>query len=529
MAMFWSEYDSRARPPMDTLPVELLAYIFSLATHGITLATEGKESPLFDSESVKTPTRLSAVSKHWRMVARTTPALWTSLCATIASIHEKHHNGQRLSIFSPSHFSSHLSLSRNQPLDILIDARDPDWDFSEPSVEPECHYTPPFSYQHMMTVMAMLHPHIHRWRSFSILTDTWFPMHVALLYLNNAPAPLLESLTIMRCNDYISHASEFQPTALNTPFALDPRTNCLRTLTLRGVYAEWPSLNVLHDLEVLEITSLSSNVRPSKADMYGILSACAPRLRKLRLMNDAGPESRDDDDDDDDDDAVRPVTLPKLEDVSIGYRADTACHGLAKLLIAPNVRQVLLESDRYPGDALVADPGDVLAGLTFPLMERATLKGISASRESMHRFLMNVQHLEIEWTAVECLLPLPDGSRSCPKLETLCLRSSDIEGIDRTGMDVILGVLRRRGTSALKEVDVHVGSANANTCVDYPAQMEVGMPQVRIFRDDEDDDFSDTESEGTDSSEEDAYGLGGTFNDPVFDALFKSQSGFGVW
>ncbi|KAK0451310.1 uncharacterized protein EV420DRAFT_711264 [Desarmillaria tabescens] len=475
MATFWSKYDSRACSPISTLPVELLTYIFSLATHGTPVATEGKESPLFDSESVKMPTRLSAVSKHWRMVARNTPALWTSLCATIASIHKTCHNGQRLSIFHTSHLSSHLSLSRNHALDIIIDARDPDWDFSEPSVEPECPYTPPFSYQHMMTVMSMLHPHIHHWRSFSILTDTWFPMHVALLYLSNAPAPLLESLTIMRCNDYISHASEFQPAALNTPFVLNPRTNRLRTLTLRGVYAEWSSLSVLRELEVLEITSLSSDVRPSTADMHGILSACAPRLRKLRLMNDAGPSSRDDH-------AVRPVTLPKLEDISIGYRADTARHGLAKLLIGPNVRQVTLENDRYPGDALAVDPGDVLSGLTFPLMERVALKDISASLESMQQFLMNVRHLEIEWTAVKCLLPLPDGSRSCPKLETLCLRSSDIEGINDLGIDAILGVLRVRGTSALREVEVHVSSAYANTCSSYLADMEIQKPRATRLR-----------------------------------------------
>ncbi len=132
MATFWPKYDFRACSPVDTLPVELLTYIFSLASHGIPVATEGKESPLFDSESVKMPTRLSAVNRHWRMVARNTSALWTSLCATIASIHKTCHNGQRLSLFHTSHLSSHLSLSRNQTLDIIIDARDPDWDFSEP-------------------------------------------------------------------------------------------------------------------------------------------------------------------------------------------------------------------------------------------------------------------------------------------------------------------------------------------------------------------------------------------------------------
>lgn len=125
-------YSSRPFTPIDTLPVELLSYIFILSNtpaHDPTPA-----DPLFDADVAKTPTRLSSVCKHWRRVAWETPALWTHLCATIGSIHEfvVRPTRQRLPLFDTSHFSAYLKLSRNRPLDILIDARDPEYDFGEP-------------------------------------------------------------------------------------------------------------------------------------------------------------------------------------------------------------------------------------------------------------------------------------------------------------------------------------------------------------------------------------------------------------
>lgn len=115
-------YPYQQHASINALPIELLSYIFTLATHSF----PDTEVVPFDAESVRTPVILSAVNHHWRTVAHSTSALWTSVCVTIGSI-ERTKNS-----FDTSHLSSFISLSRNRPFDILIDARDLDWDFSEP-------------------------------------------------------------------------------------------------------------------------------------------------------------------------------------------------------------------------------------------------------------------------------------------------------------------------------------------------------------------------------------------------------------
>lgn len=107
---------------IDALPVELLSFIFVLATHTY---TDPQNTVPFTSESVKIPLILSAVNRHWRFVALDTAALWTSLCATLGSIGTD-------SLFDASLLVLYISRSRHAPLDVLIDARDQEWDFSEP-------------------------------------------------------------------------------------------------------------------------------------------------------------------------------------------------------------------------------------------------------------------------------------------------------------------------------------------------------------------------------------------------------------
>ena len=88
--------------PIDRLPVELISYIFSLSSDH-TLFTQ--------------------VNKRWRTIALSTSALWTNICITIRDL-----NGPLL---HTNHITKYLTLSRKSPLNILIDARDPDWDFTE--------------------------------------------------------------------------------------------------------------------------------------------------------------------------------------------------------------------------------------------------------------------------------------------------------------------------------------------------------------------------------------------------------------
>ena len=115
--------------PVENLPVELLSYIFSLATQ----ETDG--SLPFTTESINNPLIISSVNRHWRHIALNTPSLWTSLCVTAEMVHaQEDHEFSLLTtgIFDTGHLTTFIERSRNYPLDILIDARDQDWDFSEP-------------------------------------------------------------------------------------------------------------------------------------------------------------------------------------------------------------------------------------------------------------------------------------------------------------------------------------------------------------------------------------------------------------
>jgi hypothetical protein len=124
-------------PPIERLPVELLSYIFLLGAYATEdlLEADGTERNLsFTSESVKTPLVISSVNRHWRHVALNTPSLWTSLCVTAEMVDAQpdHDMSSTTGVLNTGHLTTYLQRSHKYPLDILIDARDQDWDFSEP-------------------------------------------------------------------------------------------------------------------------------------------------------------------------------------------------------------------------------------------------------------------------------------------------------------------------------------------------------------------------------------------------------------
>lgn len=131
--MAYRPLNIRCTSAIQRLPVELLSYIFTLGTHSLD-EDEDTSCPSFDAETIKTPLILSQVNHHWRNIARNTPSLWTSICVTAELINASDglEPQRKQSHLDASHLTTYLSLSRNYPLDILIDARDQDWDFSEP-------------------------------------------------------------------------------------------------------------------------------------------------------------------------------------------------------------------------------------------------------------------------------------------------------------------------------------------------------------------------------------------------------------
>ena len=115
------------RPPIARLPVELLSDIFLLGAHAPDEDSQIREddiSPCLSSSSTS-PDVFAAVCRHWRAVAIRTPQLWTRICITIGDIVYSRRGETFASV------SRAVARSGKCPLDIFIDARDPDWDFSE--------------------------------------------------------------------------------------------------------------------------------------------------------------------------------------------------------------------------------------------------------------------------------------------------------------------------------------------------------------------------------------------------------------
>ncbi|TFK61576.1 hypothetical protein BDN72DRAFT_778085, partial [Pluteus cervinus] len=409
---------SRYSPKIHSLPVELLSYIFLLSTH----ASSQQKTPPFTTESIRTPIIISSVDKHWRRVALTTPALWTNICVTVEMIG----SGGGASAESESHLdtrhlTSFLKLSKSYPLNILIDARDQDWDFNDddrlpspPSPPPSTYthtssssshthppssaytptYIPPFSPSHITTTLLLLLPHINRWRSLDILTDTYLPMHYALRLIHpelmRKGAEKLESLTLMRCNDFVSYGDEFEPRGLrdhnnNNSSSSDNNTTTthlppsqilprLHHLTLRGIHIHWNSLSKILNsricgcggLKSLELSSHCMDVRPTKEEMRGILEGCKGGLGELVLVG-SGSVSMSASVSNTTHQRTKklkkglpPVYLPNLKSFTLGYRSTRSGKELLEMVDAPGVERFTLEDASHPSDPEDIDAGKVL-------------------------------------------------------------------------------------------------------------------------------------------------------------------------
>ncbi|KAH9913380.1 hypothetical protein B0H21DRAFT_703965 [Amylocystis lapponica] len=489
--------------PINRLPVELLSYIFTIGAHVHDTDGAVLRPRLYDSRheispclsySPSFPYLVASVSTHWRQIALTTPQLWSKICLTVQDV------AGDLSFESDDSHSlgywalyRHLSRSSGYPLDILIDARDPDWDFSEYDIstagrtpfaddDPTDDYIHPFSVAHMQLALNILLPHFPRCRSLAILTDRWAPMHTALQCLgssdyllasNASCAPLLERLVLMRCNEFASYSPNFMPRELRAPtflpfggLPIQPRNPSepvkalprLRYLTLSGVHVPWsllpdllphplsPSDNT--GLHVLELSYHSSEVRQSNTEFFAALRRC-PRLEDLTIRL-SGPKR------DSDRVGLREngvVSLPHLTALTLGYDDSLAAIEILRQLDAPNLQMLTLEDASYPTAEDYQDSGPLLAFCSagthqsqhlasrpvFPQLDTATLHGVKASRDAFRMFFgscAKLRALTLAHTALSANRALRPRAEHCP---CPMLTALSIHGTSQA-MDPSLGV-----------------------------------------------------------------------------------------
>ncbi|KAI0643991.1 hypothetical protein C8Q79DRAFT_1011810 [Trametes meyenii] len=448
-------------PSIAKLPNELLSYIFVLGVHTsdaedpeILGAPEGSsqeygmegdneddaESMCGTASSATLPDVFAAVNRHWREVALGTPQLWTRICVTIGDLMQDEEAGLFPAV------SRYIPRSGRRPLDVFIDARDPEWDFSEsdsstsavvsPDFDQAYDYTHPFKAEHMHHVLNLLLPHIVRIRSLAILTDRWAPMRTALecLSFENPEAvsypsplpqrlPLLETLVLMRCNEFVSYHPHFSPSYGKGPPHLPfrgllsvaeqtstqpPLLPRLRQVVLSGVHLDWSSvprllpssaLSDVSGLQRLELSYHCPDVRPTQQELRGILSVCQ-NLRVLTIRA-SGWQDTDRPASCNSVDATQPIALRRLQALELGFDDVHSGATLLSAIRCAETRHIVLEDASPPdtGELLTADPillacahANLLANSDgdgrppFPHARSVTLRRVNASAEAFESF-----------------------------------------------------------------------------------------------------------------------------------------------
>ncbi|KAJ7500624.1 hypothetical protein B0H11DRAFT_2275829 [Mycena galericulata] len=255
------------RSGIDRLPNELLSAIFIFAI----------EQHCYDESdpSTTTPTTISHICHRWRQVALSTGSLWTNVVLTFPTSNEQ-----------LSRTLTWLGRSKTYPLDLLLDFRDPSWDWDED--------THGFRWADMESVLRLLLPSASRWRTVELLTDTWAPIFSFLLHTRAVGSSLarLEKLHLARCNAYFAAKGElFAPAALSQHLPLfggdEAVVPHLREVILTGVHIDWAA-QALTSLTKLELKYQAADVMPSVAQFSHILAAC-PDLEELAIVG-RGPQ-----------------------------------------------------------------------------------------------------------------------------------------------------------------------------------------------------------------------------------------------
>ncbi|KAJ7756590.1 hypothetical protein B0H16DRAFT_1458045 [Mycena metata] len=214
-----------------------------------------------------------------QQAALATGNLWTNIVLTFPTSNEQ-----------LTRTLAWLSRSKTHPLDILLDFRDPDWDW-------EGEDTHGFRWADMEAVLRLLIPSAaRRWRTFELLTDTWAPIFVFLLRTQKLGSSLenLEKLQVARCNAFARKGQCFEPTALGHHLPLfggaETAVPRLREVILT-VHIDW-STPPLANLTKLELKYQAADVMPTVAHFTQILAQC-PNLEALAIVG-RGPQFTED-------------------------------------------------------------------------------------------------------------------------------------------------------------------------------------------------------------------------------------------
>ncbi|KAF9220274.1 hypothetical protein BS17DRAFT_787845 [Gyrodon lividus] len=326
---------------------------------------------------------VSHVCQHWRNVALSTPALWTSLVVF------------RKARPPYEQVSTLLERSKSLPIDIFIDCelQDHDEDFiSYDESEP--------SEADLKFLFALLIPHVHRWRSMEVEVSSYEHMYTFLTAFSDpsvTPAPQLETFRLCHHEEAEEFASFANP-KLSKHFTLfSGSAPSLKIVTLWGVHVDWGQgwIASASNLVTLELAYHTEDVRPSWTAFATILRG-APALEDLNLCL-SGPSG---------DpaqwiiepsaahipgDLNAPIQLLRLTNLVLGFYSPTFAIGLLRKLYTPALQSLSLDFD----------DGDYTEFITY-LVGPATSLAPPPAHEQPRSLLSGLENLKISG------LPCPD-------------------------------------------------------------------------------------------------------------------------
>ena len=404
-------------PTINYLPDEILGRIFYLVSCASTLCQASRRDLL----------SVTYVCRRWRHLALALGELWMHLSILFPITEQELLRAKEW-----------VSRSNPYPLTIIIDIRDPDWDFNE-----ESHLVTRFE---MQATMGVILPVAERWRSVNILADNWEPLHVFLHHTQNILVPILRNLRLVRCNPYFAAPSQvFVPSNLRAPYSLlgGVSSDELTSIELEGVHVDWAS-PALHNLTKLSLGYHARDVIPTLGQFRDLLHS-SPKLESFSLIG-WGPQL--------DEASVSSIELqesrgsirlPQLTSLEVGVMIPSYTVEVLSLFMIPRLESLTIDDvTRYdPQTSTRPDLGPIF---NFLAGQTSSFHPLSIATEHLTSLaIMNLDPGEIPFSAflhsLQCLRVLhirncttsvfsglaPDsaGSTACHSLRQLCVDGCD--------------------------------------------------------------------------------------------------------
>lgn len=415
--MFTPHRATSRETKINSLPDNVLTDIFSALTFS------SDESRLY------APDILSHVSSRWRTIALNDSSLWAFVVVTFP-----------FDAGQIARAKTALIRSRDRPIDVHIDVRDPDWDWES---DEDQHQMKPVFMVEIMQWLGESHP---RWRSLTVLTDTWKPMHTFLAYSTMfSSLPMLEQLSLNRCNSFTGLPDAPDPVPCDSIelFGGNPYLPNLRHVTLAGVHVNY-SCTGFRGLLSLDLRHQQRGVSPTIRQLRQLLHT-SPGLESLSLVA-LNPYSEEPEQDD-----GPAVSLTHLRNLTLGWWFVEDAVKLLGALQLPVVENLVLEDiapDLLQHDYIARDstpiletlvkmgnrPYDPASPCSFPsYLRRLTINGVLLDLTAFSRFmpwLVNLEELEMR-SVQPCMIQAVGYN-------------TGIAGIDRRGSPVGSVILRLR-------------------------------------------------------------------------------------